>query len=519
MKHILTISLLLLFGIYLPAQDFPAQNQQFVRIFPGEAVDSIIKKAAHVTPSKKQMAWQEIEFACFIHFGVNTFTNREWGTKDDVRHLFNPTQLDARQWAKTISDAGAKELILVSKHHDGFCHWPTKFTDYSVKNSPWKNGQGDLVADVAAACKEFGLKFGVYLSPWDIHSPVYGSEAYNEFFKNQLRELLTNYGEIAEVWFDGACGEGPNGQKQVYDWNGYYRLINELQPDAVIAIMGPDVRWVGTESGYGRETEWSVIPVSANQLAEIAASSQQKDVGGAFVPIDMMQPDLGSREKIINAGALMWYPAEVDVSIRPGWFYHENEDSLVKSPEKLVDIYFSSVGRNAGLLLNLPPDKRGLIHENDVKSLLGMKAILDKTFDKNLAENARIAATESQAGNPPESLLDGDPKTFWTTKPGTKTATLEFTNENQQEFDVLLLQENITNGQRIEEFSLEVYKDGEWVELAKGTTIGYKRLLRIERKTALKVRLKIISSRDCPELSEFGLFKSSIPVNNSTETY
>jgi len=519
MKNILTISLLLLFGIYLPAQDFPAQNQQFVRIFPGEPVDSIIKKAAHVTPSKKQMAWQEIEFACFIHFGVNTFTNREWGTKEDVRHLFNPTQLDARQWAKTISEAGAKEIILVTKHHDGFCHWPTKFTDYSVKNSPWKNGKGDLVADVAAACKEFGLKFGVYLSPWDIHSPLYGSEAYNEFFKNQLRELLTNYGEIAEVWFDGACGEGPNGQKQVYDWNGYYRLIHELQPDAVIAIMGPDVRWVGTESGYGRETEWSVVPVSANQLAEIAASSQQKDVGGAFVPIDMMQADLGSREKIINAGALMWYPAEVDVSIRPGWFYHENEDSLVKSPEKLVDIYFSSVGRNAGLLLNLPPDKRGLIHENDVKSLLGMKAILDKTFDKNLAKNARIVASENQDGKSPELLLDGDSRTFWTTKPSTKTATLEFTLEDQQEFDVLLLQENITNGQRVEAFSLEVFKAGDWVELTKGTTIGYKRLLRFGATAASKVRLKIISSRDCPELSGFGLFKSSILVSDSTETY
>jgi len=232
-----------------------------------------------------------------------------------------------------------------------------------------------------------------------------------------------------------------------------------------------------------------------------------------------MQADLGSREKIINAGALMWYPAEVDVSIRPGWFYHENEDSLVKSPEKLVDIYFSSVGRNAGLLLNLPPDKRGLIHENDVKSLLGMKAILDKTFDKNLAKNARIVASENQDGKSPELLLDGDSRTFWTTKPSTKTATLEFTLEDQQEFDVLLLQENITNGQRVEAFSLEVFKAGDWVELTKGTTIGYKRLLRFGATAASKVRLKIISSRDCPELSGFGLFKSSILVSDSTETY
>jgi len=510
MKYILTICIIFLSRIYLTAQVLHQDNSGIIKILPGELPDSIIKKAAHICPSKKQLAWQELEFACFIHFGVNTFTNREWGPREDVREVFNPSQLDARQWAKTIRDAGAKEIILVTKHHDGFCHWPTKFTDYSVKNSPWKNGKGDLVAEVASACHEFKLKFGVYLSPWDMHSPVYGSAEYNEFFKNQLRELLTNYGEIAEVWFDGACGEGPNGIKQVYDWNGYYEVFHELQPDAVIAIMGPDVRWVGTESGYGRETEWSVVPVSAGQLSEIAASSQQKDSGSAFIPHDMMQADLGSHEKILNAGALMWYPAEVDVSIRPGWFYHENEDSLVKSPEKLVDIYYSSVGRNAGLLLNLPPDKRGLIHENDVKSLLGMKAILDETFNKNVANKAQIVVSEINLNSNPDVILDNDSKTFWTTKPGTKTAILEFTFGNQQEFDVLLLQENIRNGQRIEEFLLEVFKDGGWVELTRGTTIGYKRLLRFGPTTASKVRLKIISSRDCPELSEFGLFKSSI---------
>jgi alpha-L-fucosidase len=270
-----------LFVFIIGYQTGKSQDNKLI-IPPGLTVDSIAKLAAHVVPSQRQIDWQELEMTAFVHFGLNTFYNREWGTKDYRAEMFNPSALDTRQWAKTIKDTGAKMMIVLAKHHDGFCYWPTEYTDFSVKNSPWKNGKGDLVAEAAEACKEFGLKLGIYLSPWDIHSPVYGTEEYNTFFKNQLRELLTNYGEVHEVWFDGACGEGPNGKKQVYDWEGYYSVIRELAPKAVIAIMGPDVRWVGTETGYGRETEWSVIPASENMLEQIAAGSQQAETKGCF---------------------------------------------------------------------------------------------------------------------------------------------------------------------------------------------------------------------------------------------
>lgn len=415
-------------------------------ITKGEGPEETGRKAAHVKPSPRQAAWQELEITMFLHFGMNTFTNREWGEKNQDPLLFNPSGLDANQWARAAKTAGAKLMLLVAKHHDGFCLWPTKYTDYSVRSSPWKEGKGDVVAEVADACRTAGLKFGFYLSPWDISSPLYGTEEYNIHFKNQLRELLTNYGEIAEVWFDGACGEGPNGRRQVYDWAGYYSLIRELQPNAVIAITGPDVRWVGNESGDGNETQWSVVQDSTG---------------------------------------LRWYPTEVDVSIRPGWFWHASEDTLVKTPEKLVEIYYSSVGRNSVLLLNVPPDNRGLVHENDMESLAGMRAILDATFRQNLAEGA--VAKSSDEG------LAGS---------------FDYDLGSRKTFDCLMLQENFRNGQRVEEFSLEAFDGGHYREICRGTTIGYKRLLRFDPVTAQHIRLRIIRSRDTAEISGFGIYKT-----------
>ncbi|MHB9030723.1 MAG: alpha-L-fucosidase [Candidatus Latescibacterota bacterium] len=486
----------------------PDNSPSLVRIEKGESFPAIVKKAARVKPSPRQIAWQELEFTCFIHFGMNTFTNREWGEKGTNPANFNPTALDARQWAGTAKMAGAKLLVMVAKHHDGFCLWPSRHTGYTVARSPWKNGTGDVIAEASAACREYGLTFGVYLSPWDINSPLYGKPEYNEFFKDQLRELLTNYGEVSEVWFDGACGEGPNGKRQVYDWRGYYQVIRELRPDAVIAVMGPDVRWVGTESGYGRETEWSVVPATPSMLEEIAQNSQQTEGAGTFTPPgNMMEQDLGSREKLRNAQELFWYPSEVDVSIRSGWFYHAAEDSLVKTPEKLADIWFSSVGRNSVLLLNLPPDKRGLIHENDVKSLRGMRDILDATFRTNLAGKATLAASNPNQKFDLRSILDSDNKTFWTPGPGVTSCTLEFDLGEQKTFDCLLVQENFRNGQRVEEFTLEAWRNGKWEEISRGTTIGYKRLLRFPAVTVQKVRLRILSSRDYPEIATFGLYK------------
>jgi alpha-L-fucosidase len=369
--------------------------------------------------------------------------------------------------------------------------------------------EGDVVGDVATACREFGVKFGFYLSPWDRHEPTYGdSPKYNEHFRNQLRELLTNYGEVAEVWFDGACGEGPNGKRQVYDWPSYYKVIRELQPSAVIAIMGPDVRWVGTESGYGRETEWSVVPDIAQNLDAIAAQSQQNPVDGAFVPGDLTAEDLGSREKIRHTKALVWYPAETDVSIRPGWFYHADQDNRVKTPEKLVDIYYSSVGRNSVLLLNIPPDKRGRIHDNDIKSLMGMRRILDQTFASNLLSGGEVTASNVRAGHRAASAIDGDNRTYWTTEDGVESATLECTFPAARTFDRAMLQECIRVGQRVEKFRLDVWNGTTWGEAARGTTIGYKRLLRFPAVTGTKVRLIIEESRTSPTLSTFGLFKA-----------
>jgi len=476
---------------------------------PGATAEEIVRTAAHIAPSPRQLAWQERELIAFFHFGTNTFTNREWGTGNEDPAVFNPTDLDARQWVKVVRDAGMRGVIVTAKHHDGLCLWPSAYTDHSIKNSPWRGGKGDVVGDVAAACREFGLKFGVYLSPWDRHEPSYGdSPKYNEHFRNQLRELLTHYGPIAEVWFDGACGEGPNGKRQVYDWPSYYRVIRELQPDAVIAIMGPDVRWVGTESGYGRETEWSVVPDVAGNLDSIAAASQQVPLDAGFVPRDLTAEDLGSREKILQAKTLFWYPAETDVSIRPGWFYHSEDDARVKSPETLVDIYYSSVGMNSVLLLNIPPDRRGRIRDEDIRSLTGMRRILDATFAADLLAHASVTATNEREGHAGASAVDGDNGTYWTTQEGVCAATLECSLPSERTFDRAMLQENIRLGQRVEAFHLEALSGGTWKNVASGTTIGYKRLLRFPAVTASKLRLVIDRSRWSPAIAAFGLFKA-----------
>ena len=288
--------------------------------------------AAEVTPSARQLKWQQTEFYAFCHFGMNTFTDVEWGTGDTPPEVFQPTDFDADQWAKTIKSAGMRGLILTCKHHDGFCLWPSAYTEYSVKNSPFRDGHGDVVKEVADACKAHGLKFGIYLSPWDRHEPTYGQgEPYNTYYKNQLRELLTNYGELFCIWLDGACGEGKNGKVQKYDWQGYYAVMRALQPNAAICISGPDVRWIGNEAGVCRESEWSVVP-SWLAINEYTAEKSQKTDDKRFAKKhNAMVLDLGSRKAIRGETELIWYPAEVDVSIRPGWFYHASQDNKVKS--------------------------------------------------------------------------------------------------------------------------------------------------------------------------------------------
>lgn len=479
--------------------------QSAMPIYPGDTEAEIIRKAANTVPSPRQLRWQQLEVTAFFHFGINTFTDREWGDGKEDISIFNPSKLDARQWVRTARDAGIKQVILTAKHHDGFCLWPSRYTEHTIKNTPYKNGQGDIVREVADACKEYNMGFGIYLSPWDRNSPYYGDSAkYNTLFMQMLTELLTNYGKIDEVWFDGANGEGPNGKKQVYAFEDWYHLIRRLQPQAVIAIMGPDVRWVGTESGTGRLTEWSVLPASASQQESIAANSQKDQT---FAPFgDMMNEDLGSRGKLLKAKGLIWYPAETDVSIRPGWFYHAAEDAKVRTPENLMEIYFNSVGRNTVLLLNIPPDKDGLISDADIRSLEGWRKEFDATFHTNLAAGAVISGPKVKLmhGGP-----DTDPATWWTTTGEDRTLTMEFALAGEKTFDILLLQENILVGQRVEKFILDYPGKNGWTTIAEGTTIGYKRLLRFPSVTTGKVRLRILGSRSNPTIAGFGLYKQA----------
>ncbi|MCX6567923.1 MAG: alpha-L-fucosidase, partial [Candidatus Aminicenantes bacterium] len=399
------------------------------------------------------------------------------------------------QWAEAVKAAGIRGLIVTAKHHDGFCLWPSQFTEHSVKSSPWKGGHGDVIGEVAVACRKAGLKFGVYLSPWDRHEPSYGdSSRYNKHFKNQLRELLTNYGEISEVWFDGACGEGPNGKRQVYDWAGYYALIRELQPGAVISIIGPDARWIGNEAGVTRESEWSVIPVVGfDDLPD------EKNPGG-IAHLDAQAKDLGSMEKIAavakQGGRLLWYPGQVDVSIRPGWFYHAAEDDKVKTLDQLLDIYYTSVGGNAQLLLNIPPDKRGRIHENDAQRLKELGDRLRATFAVNLA------------------TMEGGTSSL-ETRGGIEAAYEEIVYDlnGPKIFNVAMILEDIRQGQPVEAFAFDVW-DGAgsvtdhnllgqtgWREIAMGTTIGWKKLLRFPTVTAEWVRVRILKSRNYSMIS------------------
>ncbi|MFD1874190.1 alpha-L-fucosidase [Hymenobacter bucti] len=490
------------------AQIYTAGN--YAAIPAGSSPGAIIQKAASVVPSPRQLRWQQLELTGFLHFGMNTFSNKEWGDGTESPSLFNPTSLDAGQWVKTCKDGGIKQVIITAKHHDGFCLWPSKYTEHSVKNSPWKGGKGDVVKEVADACRAQNMGFGVYLSPWDRNSANFGDSAkYNNYFVNQLTELLTNYGRVDEVWFDGANGEGPKGKKQVYDFNRWYALIRKLQPTAVIAVMGPDVRWVGTESGYGRTTEWSVVPTEAQRQTNVAANSQKE---ATFAPKDRMEDDLGSRAKIKDAPALVWYPAEIDVSIRPSWFNHPTEDDKVKTPAELFDIYTSSVGRNGVLLLNIPPAKNGLIAPPDIANLKAWKAAVNETFATNLLSGSKVSGTGADKAT---ALLDTKYNTYWTTPGRDTTATLSFSLPKPQRFDLLQLQENIALGQRIESFVLEYKSGAEWKTAVAGTTVGYKRMLKFEPIQAQEVRLRITSSRLNPTLSAIGLYKQAAAVASS----
>lgn len=460
--------LVCLLGLFFSCGQTRQDAEVFVKHvqFPEHAtLEQKVSMAARLVPSPQQLEWQQMELTAFLHFGINTFTDREWGDGKEDPALFNPTDLDAEQWVRELKEAGFKMVLLTAKHHDGFCLWPTKTTKHSVASSPWKDGKGDVVKELRDACTKYGMKFGVYLSPWDRNAECYGdSPRYNEFFIEQLTELLTNYGEVHEVWFDGANGEGPNGKKQVYDWDAFYKTIQRLQPKAVMAIMGDDVRWVGNERGLGRETEWSATVLTPGIYARSAENNSRLD-------INSQAKDLGSREMLENATELFWYPSEVDVSIRPGWFWHENENGKVKSLKHLADIYFQSVGYNSVLLLNIPPDRRGHINEADVARLKEFAAYRRQVFADN-----RV-----QKGQKMWDAASGDQR--------------EYELKSSSKINVVLLQEDIARGQRVESFRVEARVGEQWQLLGEGTTIGYKRMLRFPTIEAEALRITIGSAR------------------------
>jgi len=454
-------------------------------------------------PSLAQIKWHQLEYYGFLHFGLNTFTGKEWGYGNVSPEKFNPTDFDADQIVGTAKKAGMKGLILTCKHHDGFCLWPSAYTDYSVKNSPWKDGKGDVVREISAACAKYGLKFGVYLSPWDRNHADYGKPAYLEYYRNQLKELLTHYGPIFEVWFDGANGGtgwygGSNEERKIdrstyYDWENTWQIVRELQPNAVIfSDVGPDIRWVGNENGVAGDPCWATYTPRSEDGSQSAPGNVKYQLG-----------QNGTRN------GKFWMPAECDVSIRPGWFYHADQDSLVKSSEVLLDLYFKSVGRGASLLLNIPPDKQGRIPNEDSVSLMQFKNLRDKIFTKDLAAKA-ISTASNIRGDAnkfsPVNLIDGNVNTYWATDDVIHTPELILEFEDFIVFNVISLEENLPLGQRINKWAFDVWENDEWKEIANGTSIGSRRLWKGEPKTTNKVRLRITESQVCPALSELGLY-------------
>ena len=465
-------------------------------------------KLTKVVPTERQVKIQQMEFYGFVHFTINTFTGMEWGEGTEDPKLFHPDKLDAQQWAEAAKEGGMSGLILTCKHHDGFCLWPSAYTKHSVESSPYKEGKGDVVKELSDACRKVGIKFGVYLSPWDRNNPDYGKgEAYDDYFVNQLTELLTNYGELFTVWFDGACGEGPNGKVQKYDWERYYAVIRKLQPKACISVSGPDVRWCGNEAGDTRESEWSVVPAKISET-ELVAEHSQKEDNEKFSKQGMNEQDrdLGSRDRLRGVSKLIWYPAEVDVSIRPGWFYHEDQDDKVRSLENLKDIYLKSVGGNATLLLNIPPDKHGLFHRADVERLKELGDFIRTSFSNNLVEQAKLTATPFQVGYDIENVREDDYHTYFRTDDWNTQIEIRIQWQEEKKLEYLVLKEMISLSQRIEKFTISYMKDRKEKVVTTGTTVGYKKIVVLPEILTDELIIRIVDSRVAPTLSFIGVY-------------
>lgn len=441
-------------------------------------------------PSPAQVEWQKMETNMFVHFGPNTFTSAEWGDGTESADIFAPSDLDCRQWAATAKAAGMKGIIITAKHHDGFCLWPNPESGHTVAQSSWRDGKGDVLKELSQACREYGLKFGVYVSPWDRNDPHYGTDEYNDVFRKTLESALGDYGEVYEQWFDGACGEGPGGKRQVYDWDLFNSTVYRMQPDAVIfSDVGPGCRWVGNEYGSAGRTCWGTMNVEG------------------------LAPGVNIDCNVLNSGEMngaKWVAAETDVSIRPGWFWRESENNKVKSLHDLMKIYYESVGRNSLLLLNVPADTRGHIHETDSVRLMEFRDAIDRIFSVDLASGASVEASDVRGSSRRYSdlnLLDDDYDSYWAVDDEVLTPSVTLSFDSPRTFNRIMLQEYIPLGQRVTGFSVESCGlDGEWREIARETTIGYKRIVLVPETEAVALRISINGSLACPVLNKVALY-------------
>lgn len=442
---------------------------------------------AQPKPIPSQLAWHNMEYYFFFHFGPNTFTDLEWGHGTEPADMFNPTELDCRQWVRTAKAAGAKGVIITAKHHDGFCLWPSKYSTHTVRESKWKNGKGDVLKELSEACKEYGMKFGVYLSPWDRNHPDYGTEKYNDVYVNMMKELFTNYGPIWELWWDGANGEGPNGKMQVYDWARFKKTVKKLSPNTVVfSDIGPHIRWVGNESGIAGKTNWNTLDTAGFTPGKGAPKQDTLTTGNKY--------------------GKAWIPAECDVSIRPGWFYHDKEDDKVRTPENLFDLWLKSVGRGANLLLNIPPDRRGKIHATDSLSLVGFRKLRDQQFANNLAKKGKGYFVPHNGSRPAPALNDGNTKSMETVYIShLNSIGIEF--EKEQKINCVVIREDLTKGQHCSQFRLLLMnKKHELIREIKGTTIGRKRILTFPEIDAAIIALAVDEQQGTTAISEIEIY-------------
>jgi len=440
-------------------------------------------------PTKAQLEWQKMETNMFIHFGPNTFTGVEWGNGEESEDLFNPSGLDCSQWAAVAKTAGFKGIVITAKHHDGFCLWPNPYSEHTVSQSSWRDGKGDVLAELSRACREEGVKFGVYLSPWGRNDPSYGTPEYNDKFAATLRNVHENYGPVYEQWFDGA---NSNEVPQVYDWPLFNGTVLGMNPSCVIfSDVGPGCRWCGNERGVSGRSCWSTMETEGYEPGLCAPSVDTLNAG------------------VMGAGR--WVPSEVDVSIRPGWFWKESENAKVKSLQRLLKLYYESVGRNGLLLLNVPPDTRGRIHEADSVRLVEWRAALDEIFSENLAAGAEASASSSRGVRfKAARALDGEYDTFWTPDEGDDAPSLTIEFEEPETFNRIVLQEYIPLGQRVAGFCVDVLTAGGWYTIAEETTIGYKRILLVPETTATAVRVRFISCLAVPTINSMSIYMDNI---------